>query len=144
MHADTKTVSVLGDVKIPVQLKLAGLWASFMFVYVYVDILGIYFPGVVEDILVGTVWELDITQTWAVGALALMIVPISMVFLSLALPARANRMTNIIVASLYVPVSIFSAVGESWAYFFAFAVVVEVALLVLILWYSWTWPRPQL
>ena len=55
--------SALEDLRMPVQAKLAAAWTSFMFLYVYVDILHFYKPGVVDDILVGIVWEFDITQT---------------------------------------------------------------------------------
>lgn len=143
MHTQRNTAGVLEDVKMPVQAKLAALWASFMFLYVYVDILGLYKPGVIDDILAGRVWQLEITQTWAVGALALMAIPIVMVFLSLTLPARANRMTNIILASLYVVVSVANAVGESWVYYFALAVGLEVIVLALVLRYAWTWPPTE-
>lgn len=141
MHSKTTGRSVLENVKVPVPLKLAALWASLMFMYAYVDILGIYKPGVIEDILAGRVWQFEITQTWAFGALALMTIPILMVFLSMALPARANRLTNIIVAAVYVVVSLGNATGESWLYYYSFAVSVEVLLLALVIRYAWTWPR---
>lgn len=121
--------------------KLAACWVSFMFLYVYVDILGLYMPGVIDDILAGIVWELDITQTWAFAALALMAVPILMVILSTTLPARANRVTSLAVASIYVPISAANALGESWTYYFALAVGLEVTILGLILRLAWTWPR---
>ena len=144
-HRDPcENASVLEDVAIPVQLKLAALWASLMFVYVYADILGFYTPGVIEDILAGTVWQFEISQTWALGALALMMVPILMVFLSLALPARTNRMTNIVVGSLYVVISAGNAVGESWVYYYGVVVLAEIVVLALIIRYAWTWPRTQL
>jgi len=78
----------LEDVQMPVRLKLSALWATAMFLYVYVDIFGFYKPGTIEDILVGRVWEFDISQAWALGALGLMTIPSLMVALSLALPAR--------------------------------------------------------
>jgi hypothetical protein len=140
MHASRHATRELEDVKVPVKLKLAGLWASFMFMYVYVDVIGFFQPGVIEDILAGVVWELAITQTWALAALVLVTIPGLMVFLSLALPARANRWTNIVVASLYVPVSIFNVIGEAWVFYFWFAVIIEVALLALAIRYAWTWP----
>jgi multisubunit Na+/H+ antiporter MnhB subunit len=133
----------LENTKIPIQTKLAALWASLMLIYIYVDILSLYQPGVIDDILDGRVWQLDITQTWAIGALALMAISILMVILSLTLPARANRTTNLIVATLYVAVSIGNAVGETWTYFFVFAVGLEVAVLALVIRYAWTWPRTQ-
>ena len=86
--------SELDDLRIPVQVKLAAAWTSFMFLYVYVDILAFYKPGVVDDILAGIVWEFDITPTWAITALTLLAIPILMVVLSTTLPARANRITN--------------------------------------------------
>lgn len=141
MHRQRSTAGVLEGIKMPVQAKLAALWASFMFLYAYVDILAFYKPGVIDDILAGRVWQLEITQTWALGALALMAFPILMVFLSVSLPARANRMTNIVVASLYLVVSGANAVGESWVYYFALAVGLEVVVLGLVLRYAWTWPR---
>jgi small subunit ribosomal protein S3 len=106
------------DPPLSVPLRLAAAWASVMFLYVYVDILAFYRPGVIDDILAGRVWEFEISQAWATGALALMAVPILMVFLSLALPARANRTTNIVVAAVYVVISLGNMLGESWVYYF--------------------------
>ena len=100
--------------------------------------------GVVDDILVGVVWEFDITQTWAITALTLLAMPIFMIVLSMTLPARANRITNLIVASVQVPFAAFNAVGElggSWIYFYGLGVALEVILLVFILRSAWTWPR---
>jgi hypothetical protein len=125
---------------LPVQLKLAAAWTSFMFLYVYVDLLGFFRPGVVEDILAGVVWEFQITQTFLVIALGLMAIPIAMIALSTVLPARANRIANLVVASLYVPVSVFNAVGESWTYYFWLAIGLEVAVLAMILGLAWTLP----
>lgn len=126
---------------IPVQLKLAAAWTSFMFLYAYVDILGIYMPGVVDDILAGVVWEFRISQGWAAGALGLMAIPILMIVLSTVLPVRANRITNLAVASLYALVSVGNAVGEAWTYYFALAVNLELAVLATILGLAWSWSR---
>jgi Family of unknown function (DUF6326) len=143
MHARRHATRALEDIKVHVKLKLAALWASLMFMYVYVDVLGFYRPGVIEEILAGFMWEFEITQTLLVGALALVTIPGLMVFLSLALPARANRWTNIVVAALYVPVSIFNVIGEAWVFYFWSAVIVEVALLALVIRYAWTWPAAE-
>lgn len=112
-----------------------------MFLYIYVDYFQLYRPGVVDDILVGVVFEFDISQTFLVIGLTLMAIPILMVMLSMMLPARANRTINLIVASLYVPVSVFNAVGESWMYFYGLGVALEVIVLAIILRFAWTWPR---
>ncbi len=128
------------DSRINVKQKLSALWAALMFVYVYVDIFSFYKPGAIEDILVGKVWKFDITQTWALSGLILMLIPTLMIFLALALPSKANRWVNLIVAPLYIAVSIGNAVGESWA-FVILGSVVESVLLALIVWYAWKWPK---
>lgn len=141
MRIRPNTANPLLATRMPVQAKLAALWASFMFLYVYVDILGFYQPGVLGSIMAGRVWQLEITEAWAVGALALMAIPILMIFLCVTLPARANRITNLVVASLYAIVSVATALGESWAYYFVLVVALEVVVLALVLRYAWTWPR---
>src|SRR4029450_13852464 len=83
----------------------------------------------------------DISQTLLTAFLTLVAIPILMVMLSMTLPARVNRATNLVVASLYIPVSIFNAVGESWTYFYGLSIGLEVLLLAFILRYAWTWPR---
>jgi hypothetical protein len=106
-----------------------------------VDILAFFKPGVVDDILVGRVWEFDVDQTLFTTFLALMAIPTFMVVLSTTLPARANRLTNLIVASVQVPFAAFNLAGASWSYFYGLGVLLEVILLVLILRCAWTWPR---
>jgi len=137
----TRTAEGLEQQPASVRAKLAAAWTSFIFLYVYVDYLGLYVPGVIDDILNGVVWRLDITQTFVVGALTLMAIPIFMVVLSTTLPARANRATNIVVASIYSLVSIFNVVDESWTYYFGLGAALEVALLAWIIRTAWTWPR---
>lgn len=129
------------DQPLPVQAKLAAAWTSFMFLYAYVDILGFYKPGVIDDILNGKVFTFDISQAWAVTVLSLLAVPIFMVVLSMTLPARANRLLNLIVAAAYVPFTVFNVAGGSWLYYYGLGVALELVLLGLILRYSWTWPR---
>ena len=133
--------TTLEDPRIPVRAKLAAAWTSFMFLYAYVDIIAFHKPGVVEDILVEKMWEFDVSQTLLTTGLALMAIPIFMVVLSMTLPARANRIANLIVASVQVPFAAFNVVGESWTVFYGLGLALELILLALILRYAWTWPR---
>jgi hypothetical protein len=128
--------------QVPVQAKLAAAWTSFMFFYIYVDYLHLYKPGAIDDILAGVVFEFDISQTFVVIALMLVGIPILMILLSMTLPARANRTLNLLVASLYIPVSAFNVLGAgSWASFYGLGVVLEVIILAVILRSAWTWRR---
>jgi Family of unknown function (DUF6326) len=141
MRTRQPTLIALEDQRMPVRAKLAATWTSFMFLYAYVDILNFLKPGVVEDILDGRVFEFDLSQTFSTTALALMAIPILMVVLSMTLPARANRIANLTVAALYVPVTVFNAAGGTWLLFYGLGIVLELILLALILRYAWTWPR---
>ncbi|MDX2561284.1 DUF6326 family protein [Streptomyces sp. TX20-6-3] len=141
MRTRQPTTTALEDPRIPVRVKLAAAWTSFMFLYAYVDILAFFKPGVIDDIEVGVVWEFHISQTLLTAFLALMAIPILMIVLSMTLPARANRVTNLVVASVQVPFAAFNAVGESWTYFYGLGVALELIVLALILRYAWTWPR---
>ena len=131
----------LVDPPIPVRAKLAAAWTSFMFLYIYVDYLHLYKPGAVSDILAGVVWEFDISETFAVAALASVAIPIFMIVLSMTAPASRNRITNLVIAGLYIPYSMFNIVGESWMTFYGLGVVLELILLGIILRCAWTWPR---
>jgi hypothetical protein len=63
-----------------------------------------------------------------------------MIFLSVALPARVSRRVNVIIASVYIPYTLFNLAGETWMHM-VFGAVVEVVLLLLIIWYAWKWPK---
>ena len=135
------TPTTLHDPPVPVRAKLAAAWTSMMFFYVYVDHLHLYKPGAVADILDGIVFEFDISQTFAVTSLALVGIPSVMVLLSTALPARVNRPLNLVVASLYVPVTVFNLSGGEWLWFYGLGVGVEVLILAFILRSAWAWPH---
>ncbi|GAA1719751.1 DUF6326 family protein [Nonomuraea bangladeshensis] len=143
MTIRTKTPNLLDTPPVPVQVKLAAAWTSFMFLYIYVDYFHLYKPGTVGNILAGVVFEFDISATWLTVMLASVAIPALMVMLSMTLPARVNRATNLVVASLYIPYSVFNAVGESWdwAPFYGLSIGIEVLLLAFILRSAWTWPR---
>jgi hypothetical protein len=131
---------MLEEIKVSVKLKHAALWASFMFLYIYVDYFHLYMPGVLKEMLAGKVFVFDVTQTFLLVALVSITIPALMIFLSVALPAKVNRYANIIVAAVYIPYTLFNLAGEAWVHM-VFAAVVEVVLLCLIIRYAWKWPR---
>ena len=133
--------SALEDLRMPVRAKLAAAWTSLMFLYIYVDYLHLYKPGTIDDILDGVAYEFDISQPLLALFLAVVAVPGLMIFLSVILPARANRVINLVVASVWIPVSAFELAGESWTFFYGLGVGLEVLLLAFILRSAWTWPR---
>ena len=133
--------ATLEDHPMPVKAKLAAAWTSFMFLYAYVDILGFYTPGTITDILDNKVFEFELSQTFSATALTLVSIPIFMVVLSATLPARVNRITNLVVAAVYVPVTVFNVAGGDYLWFYGLGVVLELVVLALIVRYAVTWPR---
>jgi len=143
MNSHKNTPNALEDAKVNVKLKLASLWASFMFLYIYVDYFHLYMPGTLQDLLSGKVFTFEVTQAFLVLALVSVAIPALMIFLSVAMPATISRWTNIIVAAIYIPYTLFNLVGESWPHMI-FGAVVEVVLLLLVIRYSWKWPREEM
>jgi len=139
MNSEKKSATILEDMKVNVKTKLSILWATLMFIYIYVDIFRFFQPGELEHILEAKVWIFEITQTWALSAMIMMTIPSLMVFLSLILKAKVNRWVNIIMGVLHIAIAIGNVIGETWAYYI-FGGVVEVVLLLLIVWYAWKWP----
>lgn len=135
MHTEQLPESISANKSISIQLKLAALWTSFMFFYIYVDYFHLYMPNTIADIQKGRVFVFDITQGFIFTALFLATIPMLMIFLSVALVAKANRLTNIIVAIALIPYMLFNLVGEAWPHM-VFAAVIEVVLLCLIIWYA--------
>ena len=129
------------DQQVPRQVKLAAAWTSFMCLYIYVDVLGLYKPGAVEGILKGKVFTFDITQTFAASALAASMVPIMMIVLSTTLHPRANRTTNLVVAALLIPWMAFDLTGGEWLAYYGLGFALELTLLAFIIRSAWTWHR---
>ena len=142
MNSNRKTARILEDVKVNVKIILSALWVTLLLIYIYVDIFGFYKPGIIEDILAGKVWEFEITQAWAVGALILMMIPSLMVFLSMTLKASLNRWTNIIVGILYIIIGVITTIGETWA-FYIVGHIVGIVLLLIIIWTALKWPKQE-
>ena len=134
--------TALEDQRIPVQAKLAAAWTSLMFFVIYIDYFHLYQPGAIDQIRGGDIFEFDITPTLLTIFVVVIGIPALMVMLSMALPARVNRATNVVVASLYIPVMVFNAAGASsdWAFYYGLHIGIEVLILALILRSAWTWP----
>jgi hypothetical protein len=138
-----KNQNELEDANVNVKLKIAALWTSFMFLYIYVDYFGLYMPGKVADILKGRVFVFDISQGFLSIALVSVSIPALMISLSVILPSKVNRWVNLIVSTLFIPYSLFNLAGEAWVHM-VIGAVAEVGLLCLIFYYAWKWPRTNM
>ena len=138
-----RSQSTLENLRMPVQAKLASAWTSLMFLVIYIDYFHLYQPGEIDEIRGGVIFEFDISGTLMSIFFAIIAIPALMVMLSMTLPARMNRVTNLVVASLYIPIMVFNAAGATWdyAFYYALTIGVEVLILAFILRSAWTWLR---
>ena len=143
MDTKPKNPKIFQDVKIDTKIKLSALWVALMFCYTYADILGFYAPGNLEELISGEIAGIQMTQGMLFGSAALMVVPSLMIFLSLVMSAKANRLVNLLAGIVYliVLVSTFFT-GRNPAYYLFFAVV-KAILLGLIVWFAWKWPKTE-
>lgn len=142
MNTQKDAKNSLEDIQVNVKIKLATLWTSFMFLYTYVDYFHLYMPGCIKDILAGKVFVFDISAVFLLIAMVFVAIPTLMIFLSIALPAKVNRWTNIFVAILFIPYMLFNLAGEAWIHMY-FAAALEVLLLGLIIRIAWKWPYSE-
>ena len=139
----TRTKALLDNPPVSVQAKLAAAWTSLMFLIIYIDYFHLYQPGEIDLIRGGVIFEFDISATLMSVFFAVIAVPAVMVVLSMTLPARVNRITNLVIASLYIPAVGMNFLGATpdYAFYYALTIGVEVLILAFILRSAWTWPR---
>ena len=141
MTASRKDRKLLEDLNVNVKIKLAGLWVTLMFFYLYRDVLGFMEPGHIEDLLAGELAGIQMTQALLLGSAVLMAIPSLMVFLSLVLKAKANRWTNIIIGIAHMVLLGGTFFGGKISALYIFYATVEFLLMVLIVWHAWKWPE---
>ena len=131
----------LEDITINVKIKLALFWVALMFFYIYNDLLSMFKPGTVEELVGGSLEGIVFTQEVLFAAALLMALPSIMIVLSLTLKAKMNRMVNIIVGIFHMVVLVGSMLvpGNLWV-FNATYMVFEAVFIVLIVWHAWKWP----
>lgn len=137
--SSSRNAGPLVDTPVPVKLKLAALWASVMFCYIYADYFGLYVPGALQRMLAGKMDPLGpTTQGVLLGTSIMLAIPSVMIFLSVALRPAVNRWVNVVCGTLYTLIILLTM----WRWmFYRFFGVVEVALTLLVVWYAWRWPR---
>jgi hypothetical protein len=126
-----------------INMKLAGLWVSAMFCYLYADVLAFFVPGHLAELMAGEIGGIPIDVLFMVGSAGIMIPPIVMIFLSLVLKMETNRRLNIIVGIVYTMIGIGMVVMAIIPFSPGYLIygIVESILTALVIWYAWTWLR---
>lgn len=116
------------------RVVLSALWTSMLFVFAYVDIFGFFRADVINGALAGEVpgpgFQID--QTFLALTTIYVLVPSLMVVGALLLPARQNRVANIVLAAIYALTIAGGMVGETWVYYLVGSAVELVLLLTIV------------
>ena len=131
----------LDDFKVNVKIKLAALWTSVMFCYIYEDYFELYVPKKLERIISGD--GLLNTPMKLFSASFVLIIPALMIFLSILLIPKLSRLINIIFGTLYTALMLWIAsnYSDKWLTFAVFFAIVESIITSIIVLYAWKWPR---
>ncbi|MBS1735267.1 MAG: hypothetical protein JSS98_01515 [Bacteroidetes bacterium] len=112
-----------------------------MFLYIYGDYFELYVPGKIENLQNG---ENVLNKPYKLlFATIILILPSLMIFLSLTMPSKWNRILNISIGvfltlfTLLVGISSFS----EWRIFYVMLSFLECMLTSIIVWKSWNWPK---
>lgn len=132
----------LQSVQLPRPLRLAFLWVTMMFLYIYNDYFSLYLPGDIEEMMAGKMGPLgEATETVLLGVSILMAIPALMVFASAGLPAVFSKWLNVVFGSTYTCVNIATFFGSPL--FYQFTVCLETVLSIYIVVSALTWPKVE-
>jgi hypothetical protein len=131
----------LQDTKIDIKFKLSALWISVMFLYIYGDYFNLYPPGHAEEFVKGETMLDNPMKLFA--ASILMSVPSLMIFLSLALRPKLNRLLNIVFGVVFTAIMVLIAFSSrgSWATFYIYLAIVESIVTLMVVFQAWNWPK---
>ena len=135
---------MLENPKINIKIKLAALWTSALFCYIYGDYFQLYTPDKVNSLISGDN-TLDSPVTLLIASIV-MEIPSVMIAGSILLKPGLNRILNIVFGTLFtimmVAIGIYST--HEWYLFYVFLAFLESIITALIVWHAWKWPKTVL
>jgi len=124
--------------KIDTRVLLSTLWIVVMINMLKADILSLYIPGTLDE-LVKFAGETPISQLMLAGAI-MMEIPIAMIILSRVLNYKFNRWANLIGSIVTI---VFIVGGGSSYPHYIFIATIEIICLLLIAWIAWNWSNTE-
>ncbi len=131
----------LQDFDVNIKIKLALLWASVTFLYLYGDYFELYVPQKAEGLINGQNL-LDSPAKLFLAALLLAIPAVMMMLCVLAKPSL-NRWLNIIFGTFFTLIMLLIAATSltPWRAFYGLYALIESSFTATIVWYAWKWPN---
>lgn len=130
----------LEDFRVPVKLKLAALWTSLMFLYVYGDYFNMYSPGKLAKMAAGDVGPVNAADEPAMLALSMMMaIPALMIALSILLPPVIAKWLNVVLGIAYAAILAVTLPGAPMFYWGYGALEIPLSILIALL--ALNWPK---
>ena len=132
---------MLENPKVNIKIKLAALWTSVVFCYLYGDYFELYVPEKVNSLLTGE--NILDSPTKLLIASIVLAIPSIMIALSIILKPKINRILNIVFGTLFTLMMVLIAINSltAWYSFYVFLAILESLITFLIVVYAWKWPR---
>jgi hypothetical protein len=132
-------MTALEDTRVPLRVRLAGLWTSLMSCYIYGDFFGLFERDRLNDMIAGNFGPLGHTTPGIlVGVSLMMAIPALMIVGSLVIPATACRWASIVTGVLYTVIMLLTMPGAPP--FYITLGVIEVLLTATVVVLAWRWP----
>ena len=135
---------MLENAKVNIKIKLAALWASATFCYLYGDYYELYTPGKINSLITGEN-ILDSPIKLLIASIV-MAIPSIMVGASIILKPKINRILNIVFGTLFTLIMLFIGFNSmtKWGVFYVFLAFLESIITGSIVWYALKWPKEKI
>ena len=119
------------------KLKLLTLWIFVFFNMIFRDLHEFVRPGLVQEIMTGVVNGVQITDSLMLIGGIMIEIPLLMLPLTMLLKFKVNRLANLCIGTLMIPLMIFNYNPPDFddIFFLMF----EISALLLIICYAWRW-----
>lgn len=133
--------TILEDFNVHVRIKLAALWTSVTFLYIYGDYFELYVPEKVAGIINGNNM-LDSPFKLFLASL-LLAIPAMMICFSILLKPKLNQWLNILFGLFFTIIMLLIATTSisQWRAFYVFYAILESVLTAAIVWTAFNWPK---
>lgn len=132
---------MLENPKVNIKIKLAALWASVTFCYLYGDYFELYTPDKVNSLITG---DNNLhSPTILLIASMILAIPSVMVAASIFLKPKINRILNILFGTLFTLMMVYIGIisTNEWYLFYVFLAFLESVITALIVWFAYKWPK---
>ncbi|MBK8504656.1 MAG: hypothetical protein IPL46_22075 [Saprospiraceae bacterium] len=129
------------DFDINIKIKLASLWTSVTFCYLYGDYFELYTPEKVDSLITGE--NVLNSPVFLFVASFIMAIPPLMIVFSIMLKPTINKWLNIVFGTIFTLMMVLIAVGSltPWYGFYVFLAILESILTATIVWNASKWPK---